>query len=468
MKLIFVHGWSVTHTNTYGDLPRSLSAHGADHGLTIDIEHIHLGKYVSFDDEVSIDDIARAFDYALRQLPGNDPIQPFSCITHSTGGPVIRHWIDKYYGARKLKQLPLQHAIMLAPANHGSSLAILGKARVGRLKAWFNRVEPGQRVLDWLCLGSEGQWQLNEAWLNYNPVTHGFYPFVLTGQGIDKKLYDFLNSYLVENGSDGVVRVAGANLNYRLLSLEQEGGHDAKNSPSRLTYNARKPVRHSKTTALGVFSCFSHSQKKMGILCVDKKQSTHPLIVHEILKCLSVNSADRYQQRTDELAMLTAQEQLKAPVGKDHPVGRYSMLVFRIRDDAGNMLTKDQFDLVLLAGPNYQPDKLPKGFFVDRQLNPKSHSLVYYVDADSMSQLKDGHFGIRIIARPEKGLVRYHPAEFRSEGKVKAEQVFSANETTYIDITLKRLVDENVFRLSPAKGRHHSFKNTGPSGTTID
>jgi len=53
---------------------------------------------------------------------------------------------------------------MLAPANHGSALAKLGKARVGRLKAWFNRIEPGQRILDWLSLGSEGQWQLNKFW----------------------------------------------------------------------------------------------------------------------------------------------------------------------------------------------------------------------------------------------------------------------------------------------------------------
>eukprot|EP01031_Cornospumella_fuschlensis_P043536 gene43536-53229_t len=43
---------------------------------------------------------------------------------------------------------------MLAPANFGSALAQLGKGRVGRLKAWFSGVEPGQGVLDWLELGS--------------------------------------------------------------------------------------------------------------------------------------------------------------------------------------------------------------------------------------------------------------------------------------------------------------------------
>ncbi|NOQ27162.1 MAG: hypothetical protein GQ564_17515 [Bacteroidales bacterium] len=41
------------------------------------------------------------------------------------------------------------------------------------------------------------------------------FPFVLTGQGIDEKFYDFINSYLIENESDGVIRMAGANNNYR-------------------------------------------------------------------------------------------------------------------------------------------------------------------------------------------------------------------------------------------------------------
>ena len=91
---------------------------------------------------------------------------------------------------------------MLGPANHGSALAVLGKEYVGRIQSWFSGVEPGQRVLDWLSLGSEGQWILNQNFLSYDSARKGFYPFVLTGQGIDNKFYDFLNSYLVEPGSD--------------------------------------------------------------------------------------------------------------------------------------------------------------------------------------------------------------------------------------------------------------------------
>jgi hypothetical protein len=91
MQLIFVHGWSVTNTDTYGNLPQALSKASGNYGLVLDIRHIFLGRYISFHDEVTMDDIARAMDRALRDLPGNgdDRIAPFSCITHSTGGPAV-------------------------------------------------------------------------------------------------------------------------------------------------------------------------------------------------------------------------------------------------------------------------------------------------------------------------------------------------------------------------------------------
>jgi len=87
---------------------------------------------------------------------------------------------------------------MLAPANHGSALAQLGKSRLGRIKSFFEGVEPGQHILDWLELGSDMSWQLNESWLDYDCIAHGIYPFVLTGQKIDRQLYDTLNSYTGE------------------------------------------------------------------------------------------------------------------------------------------------------------------------------------------------------------------------------------------------------------------------------
>jgi len=460
MQLIFVHGWSVTNTNTYGEMPQALSNAAGTHGINLDIQHIFLGRYISFHDEVTVDDISRAMDNALRDLPGNDDtkIALFSCITHSTGGPVVRHWIDKYYGSRKLADLPLKHLVMLAPANHGSSLAVLGKARVGRIKSWFNGVDPGQGVLDWLCLGSDGQWSLNKSYMGYSYVNKGFYPFVLTGQGIDNKFYDFLNGYLVEKGSDGVVRVAGANMNYRYVSLVQDAGQTIPNKPKTYALISGGKVKKPGNVPLGVYKGYSHSGKKMGILRSARADDANSVIVNDILKCFLVEDKVSYKDRADELRHLSE--------GQQSGEATYCMLVIRVRDNAGNQIGQDDYDLFLLAGNKYKRDQLPTGFFMDRQMNAKNGCLIYYLNAEKMSEIKDGKFGLRVEARPTSGFSYYCAAEFRSDG-IAAQNILAANETTYLDITLHRFVDKNVFRFDSATEGSNNFKGTNPSGEFV-
>lgn len=460
MKLIFVHGWSVTDTSTYGQLPKALIKAAGDFNLAIDIQHIYLGKYISFHDEVTVDDIARAMQTALQELPGNaNNIQPFSCITHSTGGPVVRHWVDKFYGPQNLQQLPLKHLVMLAPANHGSALAVLGKARVGRIKAWWNNIEPGQRVLDWLCLGSDGQWSLNERYLKYQYSKNNFYPFVLSGQGIDNSFYDFLNDYLVEPGSDGVVRITGANMNYRYLTLVQDIEQKIPNKPNTFPLIAKGSIKRSQPVPIGIYKKYSHSGKTKGIMQSINPNDIDNPVVQDILQCLKVNSNDAYKKRHSELQEMSNTQQ----AGND----TYCMLVFNIRDDQGNPIKKDDYDLFLLASEKYKENKLPHGFFKDRQMNPESGRLVYYLNATKMQEIADGKFGIRVVARPDKGFAFYRPAEFHSDG-IKASTVLVANETIYIDIILHRFVDKKTFQFSPAKSKAHSFKDTVPSGKTTD
>ena len=67
MIILFVHGWSVRHTETYGDLPRWLATQTDADGRRFEVENVFLGKYISFDDTVTVDDIARALQHAIRQ-----------------------------------------------------------------------------------------------------------------------------------------------------------------------------------------------------------------------------------------------------------------------------------------------------------------------------------------------------------------------------------------------------------------
>ena len=58
--IVFVHGWSATHTNTYGGLPRRIASEARALGFDVTVREVFLGKYISFRDEVRVEDISRA------------------------------------------------------------------------------------------------------------------------------------------------------------------------------------------------------------------------------------------------------------------------------------------------------------------------------------------------------------------------------------------------------------------------
>ena len=454
MIILFVHGWSVRHTDTYGDLPRWLARQADADGKQFKVENVFLGKYISFDDAVTMDDIARALQHALEQQLGPQikAGERFAAITHSTGGPVVRAWMDLFW-RNKLARCPLSHLVMLAPANHGSALAQLGKSRLSRIKSFFQGVEPGQRVLDWLELGSTGSWELNTNWLHYDCVAEGVYPFVLTGQSIDRKLYDTLNSYTGEAGSDGVVRVAAANLNYGLLRLTQQGD---QLKPQRIRRTAR--------TALGVLPGLSHSGKEMGIIrsVTLANGAEHPT-AQWVLRCLRVRNAAEYNQLAGALATLTLEtqnaerlEQVRTLLGTrtyDNP--RHTMIVFRLVDDRGSSLA--DYDLYFTAGPKYNENQLPAGFCRDRQRNQHDRGkLTYYLNYDTMAEglmhpNLGGRLGFYVEARPEQEprkpkLVFYRPIEFQGT-LTQVKNLLIPNETLMVEIQLERHVDAAVFQI---------------------
>jgi hypothetical protein len=449
MLIVFVHGWSVTNTNTYGGLPSALIKN-ASSGNEIKVEHLYLGKYVSFADEVNVDDIARGMHHAvnaeimLKLAKG----ERFSCITHSTGGPVVRKWIDLFFKG-KLEKCPLQHLVMLAPANHGSALAQLGKGRLSRMEFFAEGVQPGTGVLDWLELGSDQSWELNTSWLDYSCLNEGLYSFVLTGQSIDRSFYDNLNSYTDEAGSDGVVRASAANMNYGLIRLLQQDGRfklEKENQPEKF--------------AFGILPGRSHSGEAKGIMRSVKPNddASHPT-VHWVLRCLAINSVKSYKKLIKDLRDLTDQTQQNEQESitkelflfeRKFITNRYCMLVFRIFDDRNNNLI--DYDIIFTAGPAYDENHLPPGFFVDRQrnkLNPGK--LTYYIDYDVMAdwfskpELGD-KFGFKIAARPSTGYSYYTVAEHRGTF-AGLKRFIVPNQTIMVEIQLKRHVVEGVFCL---------------------
>lgn len=456
MIVIFVHGWSVTHTDTYGELPQWLASLGRAGNLDIQVGNVHLGRYISFVDTITLDDIARAFHQAI-----HDAIsaklkhgERFACITHSTGGPVVRKWMDLYY-KHNLAQCPLSHLVMLAPANHGSALAQLGKARLGRIKSFFEGVEPGQRVLDWLELGSDLSWDLNESWLDFDCTAHNIHTFVLTGQKIDRHLYDAVNAYTGEAGSDGVVRVTAANMNYSHLRLHQEGS----NGENLVVAN----MRRTHPVAFGVLPQLSHSGKRFGIIrsVTMANADTHPA-AQWVLRCLQTRDKNSWQTLVKDLDKLTREtqknertESLKTLLYKrEYTTSRYAMIIFRLVDDRGNHL--DDYDLYLTAGPRYSEDVLPAGFFVDRQRNSRNRGkLTYFLDYDVMeaginTPKMEGNLGFRIKAYPEindNALSGYRILDFKSS-LADINKILHPNESVMVEIALQRRVDRTVFTIT--------------------
>lgn len=484
--IVFVHGWSVTNTDTYGGLPVRLRAEAEALKLNVRIEELFLGRYISFHDEVRLSDISRAFRTALADEL-SDLLQAgsrFVCITHSTGGPVVRDWWQRYYETDPQAGIcPMSHLIMLAPANFGSALAQLGKGRLSRLKSWFEGVEPGQGVLDWLELGSSEAWELNSSWITGDDSRigpDGIFPFVLTGQSIDRSFYDNLNSYTGETGSDGVVRVAAAHLGGTYLKLVQEAPQSVPDQPGDFSAEALNiaMLKRAPETALRVIGGKSHSGATMGIMrsvAESPDDAGSRETVFAILACTQVRTdveymalCRRFQEETEIVQKWERVEVERHLFRSDTTFihDRYTMVMFRVRDDEGHPVT--DYDLILTAGPEADPNHLPPGFFIDRQRNSLNPEVItYFLNCDAMKGAPAvvaadgsiiraalpgaGMFGFKLIARPDSGFVHYLPCEITASEEM-LDQALHANSTTLVDIVLRRVVRKNVFRVERVTG----------------
>lgn len=484
MLIVFVHGYSVSSFDTYGGLPARILGEAAGRGLEVNTEHIYLARYISFNDQVRIDDLAAALQAALTDtIYSRYPKQRFACITHSTGGPLVRTWLSRFYPAGE--NCPLSHLIMLAPANHGSALAQLGKSRVSRIKSWFNGLEPGQRVLDWLELGSRGSWTLNTQQLQQQEQVsaNGVYFFVLTGQDIDRKFYDHINAYTGEPGSDGVVRVASANLNDTWVRLVQE-----KNDHRRLSIKNRQT---GDRVPLRILARKSHSNEDMGVMrsvLANGEDINNADTVDAIFECLKVKDSDTYQGVRHTFAVQTDQVQKASMLEKENKLtgtryyihDRYCMVIFRIRDSEGHFLR--DFDLLLTSGPGNSADELPPGFFKDRQCNCRDKStLTYYLNYDIMNGCEEvadngrivrpaqpgmRSLGITVIPRPDKGLVRYASTSLSATPENFA-MLLKPNATTLVEIVLQRLLSTEVLRLERLGEAGGDWKDKDPGELVI-
>lgn len=395
-RVLFVHGYSVRQLSAYGQFPAFLAARG------VPSQGILLSAFLSLDDQVTCDDLAAALeDHVRTQIEARGVgITRTALVCHSTGALVARRWILN----RVSRGQPLpSHLITFAGANHGSTLAQVGRTIIARL--FRNVVEQssvGQHVLADLDYGSPFLWRLNDEWLdqwnsgNLNAVRC----FSLGGDnhgGFAGEVFWQVG----EAGSDSIVRISGANLNYTRIEADPQA--------ARPTLRVVSPVRASPHL---IVPGYTH-----GGVIGDVRSAAEPPF-QALLQALAVNDDTSYGA---VVADWTARTQTWTA---QHADQANATIVFRLRDEAGRPITDN---LILLEDPQgnaknvsaslqpHQPiqnatDSSSVSFYINHTRFLATRPHVVHVEARSGSPWIDYRDIDYTIADPLLTLVR--PNEF--------------------------------------------------------
>lgn len=217
--IVLIHGYGSEHgtgqtrreiASIYGSLPRRLRQMFRDPNIV----EVDVGRYITLEDGISLDDISRGLDMALRDNHPDLIAGGFNVIIHSTGALVVRNWIRRF----SAKPSPIENLVYLAGANFGSGWAHIGK---GQLAKWgqkvFRGTERGVQVLDSLEFGSNDTIDMHLHFVGRGQEMFRDYQvceYVLIGSQAKAEWLPIPVPYAKEDGSDGVVRVSASNLNF--------------------------------------------------------------------------------------------------------------------------------------------------------------------------------------------------------------------------------------------------------------
>ena len=497
-QVAILHGWS-DNSNSFVPLSKFLKKHGYQ---TVPI---FLGDYISLRDDVNIDDIAKRMEEIVRAkmerpITARDHLgKEFDLIVHSTGGLVARRWIASNYLDRPC---PVKNLLMLAPANFGSKLAHIGRSMLGRIaKGWRTGFETGEEMLYALELGSRFQWELAEADLLIEPGslsgTTQFYgsghvrPFVIVGShpypGLAEKITN-------ENGSDGTVRVAAANLNTQGITIDFSGAPEHLLSPKRIPWEKRGG--DSNEFPLAVLPDRTHGSiidpDKPGL---GRNQDTHDRLGQLIVQALSVNTAVQYAKVRNDWSTVTAEIRGLAGFAPAAQANRnrffrksgtpadyfheYYQVNVRVEDEFGEPIPdyflsfmpkqkqhwyslKKSFDKpgayfhkeVLESVHDYRRDKSHRSLFIDRYDLMREGGFYSQVPGEDVN--KELHVTVS-AADPGDRIAYFTRDKLLKRGLIRIHQMLSPQDrwlkrhrTHLVKVIVPRAADPNIFTLKRA------------------
>jgi hypothetical protein len=492
IPILLIHGYSAESSATdpasikgiYGTLPDRLkAAYGADAVFEVDVS-----RYVTLNDGVTIDDLSRALDRALRDDFQKLLTSGFQIIIHSTGALVARNWVRRF--AREHPGAPLKRIIYLAGALLGSGWAHIGK---GQLAKWGRKVfeggaERGVQVLDALEFGSSWTLDLHVHFLQEGSrlADYGVREAAIIGTQADVAWFMVPIRYAKEDGSDGVVRVAAGNPNYNYVRLEATAGAYALSwADVRSQVQAHTAsVSGAKATFYGIaeesypggagrpyapmaiaYEC-SHTGNNMGIVSGQQPMAQVFALVRAALDSSDSDAAWANLVDTFNAATGATFDQAKAaappPFWKrwiDEPHAQYdphAQFIIRVFDQ--NDRPVEHFDLFFDSDGQ---DTLPVGkLFEDKHLNERSPNCIcFYLRtsawdgatqswADQLAKVGACHIEVTAV-EPQTDSVQYVPLRV-SIPPAMLTQWIKPHATTIVDVKLLRVPAPELFMIAKA------------------
>jgi len=318
---VLLHGWSDCSAS-FRRMKEFLIARGLGR-----VESVYYADYESREDNLTFADVADGLNDRFREEGFIDEHGRARCrmnvIVHSTGGLVIRHWLWRYYlrEGRPWAECPVRRLVMLAPAHFGSPLAHRGKSFLGALfkGRWKigDFLEVGRQLLDGLELAAPYQWWLAERdLLREDPPYRADAVHTTVLVGIED--YKGLRGWVNKPGTDGVVVIAGTNLNCAALRVDGSGTNAGP---------GQGPVRWVRSDppedfAWGVLEGVDHGSI-VDVVAPGRENA----VTRALLRALGTQSAEDFRAHQRELAAITEQtyRRTKKP--------RYQQFLLRALDD---------------------------------------------------------------------------------------------------------------------------------------
>jgi len=442
--IVIIHGWS-DDSDSFQRLAARL---GSTTGRAT--QAIWLGDYLSLDDDIRLDDLVDALQRAWlsRELPL--AAGAVDVIVHSTGGLIIRAWIEKYFTGPD-RRPPVGNLVMLAPANFGSPLAHKGRSIIGRVIKGAGSDRPfqtGEQLLKTLEMASPDTWRLAERdRFAPNPYrASDIRCTVLVGNSGFSGIKGLAN----DNGSDGTVYVATANLNCARLDVrvarDQQG-----------TFEISAASTSQGLTAFRILDGFDHGE-------ITGRESLPKRLFDPILSALTVNRND-FKRWADECE--AANRQIREKYARTRRAAQHAFqnTVFHIRDDQGRDVPdyavefygdfedrRDRWarifngDVLAKVHPNGERPAL-RSFMIDctrlaRELDRDPMPLRMSLTA--MPDLEDPRrrVGYRTFGVDDIGQLELDPQA--------TKQLFAPDRTLFLRLTLPRYQRDEVFRFNRA------------------